>query len=96
VLVEASPRSSILHAARDAHHLGRVVMGVPGPVTSALSRPVHHLIRDRQAVLITTATDVLAQLGPTSGEHHAEQAEKAGGTSGERTGRAAKTGGRHG
>lgn len=61
VVVEAAARSGALHVAAAAHALGREVMGVPGPVTSALSAGAHQLIRDG-ATLVTSGADVLAAL----------------------------------
>jgi DNA processing protein len=42
--------------------LGRVVMAVPGPVTSGPSAGCHQLIRDG-ALLVTSADDVLEAVG---------------------------------
>jgi DNA processing protein len=46
VVVEAARRSGSLVTARLAAELGRVVMAVPGPVTSDQSNGTHELIRD--------------------------------------------------
>ncbi|UYG15493.1 DNA-processing protein DprA [Brachybacterium huguangmaarense] len=59
VVVEASWRSGALSTARHADDLSRPVGAVPGPVTSAASAGCHRLIRDRGAVLVTEAADVL-------------------------------------
>lgn len=59
VVVEAARRSGALNTATWANHLGRVVMGVPGSVTSATSAGVHELIRCRGAQLVTRAADVV-------------------------------------
>lgn len=64
VVVEASRRSGSLSTASAAGHLGRTVMAVPGPVTSAMSAGCHLLLRDRFALLATSAQDVLAAAGP--------------------------------
>ena len=64
VVVEAGRRSGTLSTAAAARHLNRVVMAVPGPVTSALSVGCHNLITAEQAVLVTGTADVLAQLWP--------------------------------
>lgn len=64
VVVEAGRRSGTLSTAAAARHLNRVVMAVPGPVTSALSVGCHNLITAEQAVLVTGAADVLTQLWP--------------------------------
>ncbi|MGN6160929.1 MAG: DNA-processing protein DprA [Marmoricola sp.] len=59
VVVEAALRSGALNTATWANHLGRVVMGVPGPVTSATSAGVHDLIRTRGAQLVTRPAHVV-------------------------------------
>ena len=55
VVVEAARRSGSLVTARLAAELGRVVMAVPGAVTSEQSAGTHELIRDG-AILVTGAT----------------------------------------
>jgi DNA processing protein len=72
VLVEAAVRSGALNTASWATRLSRSLMGVPGPVTSAQSQGVHHLVRSGAAVLVTTAGDVLEQVGAV-GEHLQEE-----------------------
>lgn len=64
VVVEAAIRSGALNTASWAEGLGRPVMGVPGPVTSAPSAGVHQLIRHRHAVLVTSAEEVLEVVAP--------------------------------
>lgn len=59
VVVEAARRSGALNTATWANHLGRTLMGVPGPVTSATSAGVHELIRSRAALLVTRPADVV-------------------------------------
>lgn len=61
VVVEAAARSGALATARRATDLGRAVMAVPGPVTSATSVGTHQLLRDG-AHLVTSAADVDAAL----------------------------------
>lgn len=63
VVVEAGRRSGAKHTARRSGELGRPVLVVPGPVTSALSVGCHDLARDG-ARLVTSAADVLADAGP--------------------------------
>ncbi|MET3805074.1 DNA processing protein [Nakamurella sp. UYEF19] len=63
VVVEAGRRSGTLSTAMAALMLGRVLMAVPGPVTSALSVGCHLLLSDSSAVLVTGAQDVLAAVG---------------------------------
>ncbi|MEU6813833.1 DNA-processing protein DprA [Streptomyces sp. NPDC046860] len=62
VVVEAACRSGSLVTARAAQRLGRFTMGVPGPVSSALSAGVHELLRG-EAVLVTDAADVVELVG---------------------------------
>lgn len=64
VVVEAGARSGSLNTAAAADGLSRQTMAVPGPITSAVSLGCHELIRNRGAVLVTGARDVLAALGP--------------------------------
>ncbi|MFI1838781.1 DNA-processing protein DprA [Streptomyces olivaceoviridis] len=62
VVVEAACRSGSLATARAAQRLGRFTMGVPGPVTSALSAGVHELLRG-EAALVTDAAEVIELVG---------------------------------
>jgi DNA processing protein len=62
VVVEAALRSGSLSTARHARRLGRLVMGVPGPVTSGLSAGVHELLREEGSV-ITDAAEVIELVG---------------------------------
>jgi DNA processing protein len=64
VVVEAAVRSGALNTASWAGGLGRTVMGVPGPVTSAPSAGVHQLIRAKDALLVTSGEEVLEAVGP--------------------------------
>ena len=64
VVVEAAARSGALNTANWASVLNRVVMGVPGPVTSAPSEGVHELLRSRDAALVTRGSDVLELVSP--------------------------------
>lgn len=64
VVVEAALRSGSGTTAREAHALGRAVMAVPGPVSSAQSAGCHALIRDIGAHLVTGSRDVLRHVDP--------------------------------
>jgi len=64
VIVEAAERSGALNTARHAAHLGRPLMAIPGPVTSAQSAGCHRIIRDWGATLVTRAADVIEMLSP--------------------------------
>ncbi|MGH3769991.1 MAG: DNA-processing protein DprA [Pseudonocardiaceae bacterium] len=63
VVVEAGVRSGARRTAAAAAALGRVVMVVPGPVTSALSVGCHLLVREEQAVLVTRVAEVVEAVG---------------------------------
>jgi DNA processing protein len=66
VVVEAGLRSGALNTARHARDLGRDLMAVPGPVTSAVSAGCHQMIREWGAVCVTGAADVVEMLTPLS------------------------------
>lgn len=68
VVVEAAQRSGSLSTASRAADLARVVMAVPGPVTSVTSDGCHTLIKTGRAECVTGAADVLALVGHM-GEH---------------------------
>jgi DNA processing protein len=68
VVVEAAHRSGSLSTAARANDLQRVVMAVPGPVTSALSAGCHDWVRTARAQLVTCAAEVLELVGG-AGEH---------------------------
>ncbi|WP_199430298.1 DNA-processing protein DprA [Qaidamihabitans albus] len=63
VVVEAGLRSGARNTAATAGTLGKVVMAVPGPVGSAMSVGCHQLIRDADATLVASASDVLDTVG---------------------------------
>jgi DNA processing protein len=79
VVVEAAARSGALATANRARDLGKAVMAVPGPVTSAMSVGCHELLRSRDhepsAVLVTTAAEVVQEVGRI-GEELAAPAER--------------------
>jgi DNA processing protein len=64
VVVEAALRSGSLNTARWARDLGRVLMGVPGPVTSMMSAGVHEMLRQPDSVLVTDADEVDELISP--------------------------------
>ncbi len=72
VVVEAAVRSGALNTSNWANRLHRVVLGVPGPVTSAPSGGVHHLIRTGAATLVQGGHEVLEAIG-ASGQHLLEE-----------------------
>ncbi len=62
VVVEAALRSGSLATAREAEGLGRIVMGVPGPVTSTMSAGVHGALRGG-ALLVSSTEEVIEAVG---------------------------------
>jgi DNA processing protein len=67
VVVEAGARSGSLNTANHAVALERPLGAVPGPVTSVSSSGCHRLLRESQAVCITSADDVMDLLPGWSG-----------------------------
>ncbi|MGY1617647.1 DNA-processing protein DprA [Geodermatophilus sp. SYSU D00691] len=67
VVVEAAARSGAMATANRARKLGKSVMAVPGPVTSAMSVGCHELLRgtgdERPARLVASAAHVLDEVG---------------------------------
>jgi DNA processing protein len=64
VVIEAAERSGTMVTARHASDLGRPLMAVPGPVTSAMSAGCHTLIREQCAACVTSAADIIAHIPP--------------------------------
>lgn len=65
IVVEAAARSGAQATARRARKLGRQLLVVPGPVTSAMSVGCHELLRDEEAGarLVATAEHVIEAVG---------------------------------
>lgn len=63
VVVEAGRRSGSRNTAATTSALGRPLMAVPGPVTSAMSVGCHDLLRTAGATAVCTAADVMADAG---------------------------------
>lgn len=74
VVVEAGVRSGARNTATTAAALGKVVLAVPGPITSAMSAGCHDLLRTGGAMLAGSVSDILEAVGPV-GEHMAERPE---------------------
>lgn len=66
LVVEAGRRSGAVNSARHARDLNRALMAVPGPVTSDLSAGCHHIIREWQGTLVTSAAEVIECLSPVA------------------------------
>ncbi len=62
VVTEAAVRSGTMNTVSHADLLGRPVVAVPGPVTSATSAGCHHRIACRGVPLVTSADDILPHL----------------------------------
>jgi DNA processing protein len=63
VVVEAGRRSGTRNTAATAAGLGRLVMAVPGPISSAMSVGCHELLRAGDAILVTSASEVAEAVG---------------------------------
>jgi DNA processing protein len=65
VVVEAAARSGAQATAKRARRLGRELLVVPGPVTSAMSVGCHELLREPEsgATLVTSAAQVIEAVG---------------------------------
>jgi DNA processing protein len=65
VVVEAAARSGATATAKRAQKLGKQVMVVPGPVTSAMSVGCHELLREREGgpTLVSSADHVIEAVG---------------------------------
>lgn len=63
VVVEAGRRSGTRNTAATATGLGRLVMAVPGPVSSAMSVGCHELLKTGEAYLVTTAAEIAELIG---------------------------------
>jgi DNA processing protein len=58
IIVEADLRSATFAAANEAHRIGRPVYAVPGPITSAVSRGTHAMLRNGTAQILTHFGDL--------------------------------------
>jgi DNA processing protein len=63
VVVEAAVRSGALNTAGWALDIGREILAVPGPVSSAMSAGCHDLVRKGAATLVTDAAEVIDIVG---------------------------------
>jgi DNA processing protein len=76
VVVEAGRRSGAKNTAAITLALGRQLMVVPGPVTSASSVGCHELLRDRQAVSVSSVAEIVESVGRFGDDLATEPAEK--------------------
>jgi DNA processing protein len=68
LVVEAAARSGALNTARHARELNRLLMAIPGPITSDQSAGCHELIRQAGAALVTGTRDILELVAPLGEE----------------------------
>lgn len=68
VVVEAGLRSGARNTATTAAALGKSVLAVPGPITSAMSVGCHDLVRTGAATIVGSVGEILEAVGPV-GEH---------------------------
>ncbi|MBJ8343289.1 DNA-processing protein DprA [Antrihabitans sp. YC2-6] len=64
LVVEAGRRSGARNTAKWARRLGRPALAVPGSVHATTSTGCHHMIREGEARLVTTASEVIDEAGP--------------------------------
>lgn len=76
VVVEAGRRSGAKNTAAITLALGRQLMVVPGPVTSASSVGCHELLRDGQAVSVSSVAEIVESVGRFGDDLATEPAEK--------------------
>ncbi len=76
VVVEAGRRSGAKNTAAITLALGRPLMVVPGPVTSASSVGCHELLRDGQAVSVSSVAEIVESVGRFGDDLATEPAEK--------------------
>jgi len=74
VVVEAGKRSGARNTATTAAALGKIVLAVPGPITSAMSVGCHDLLRIGAAAVAGSVAEILEAVGPV-GEHLHEPGE---------------------
>ncbi len=69
IVTECAAESGALITAEFAEKFGRMVMAVPGPITSQYSAGPNNLIRTKDAIAVTSSSDILDLLGmPGSAE----------------------------
>ncbi|SDM94564.1 DNA-processing protein DprA [Allokutzneria albata] len=68
VVVEAGVRSGASNTAATARMLGRMVLAVPGPITSAMSVGCHAMLREGEAQVVTSVAEVAESIGRIGGD----------------------------
>ncbi len=68
LVVEAAVRSGALNTARHARELNRLIMAIPGPITSEQSAGCHELIRESGAACVTGVRDIIELVAPLGEE----------------------------
>nr|MDQ3579427.1 DNA-processing protein DprA [Actinomycetota bacterium] len=63
VVVEAGVRSGARNTASSAAALGKVLLAVPGPISSAMSNGCHELLRSGAATLASSVAEILEGVG---------------------------------
>jgi DNA processing protein len=66
IVVEAGTRSGARHTAACAAAVGREVMAVPGPITSAMSLGCHELLRSGTAIPVCSVAEILESVAPAA------------------------------
>jgi DNA processing protein len=75
VVVEAARRSGAVATASRALELGRVVMAVPGPITSMASSGSNRLLHEQVARAVCDSAEVSALLRGPGGVHHTAETD---------------------
>jgi DNA processing protein len=63
LVVEAGRRSGARNTAATARALGRELLAVPGPVTSAMSLGCHEMLRSGDAMAVSTVAEIVESVG---------------------------------
>ncbi|PIZ24270.1 DNA-protecting protein DprA, partial [Candidatus Collierbacteria bacterium CG_4_10_14_0_8_um_filter_43_86] len=68
LVVEGSTKSGSMITARLANRFGKKLLALPGQVTSRVAEGTNGLIRDGKAKAVTTAEEVLKEMGLLPGQ----------------------------
>jgi DNA processing protein len=69
VVVEAQDRDLALRTAAEAAKAGRQILAVPGNITTLTSSGSNNIIRSGQGLAVTSATDIIIELGFLTPSH---------------------------